>query len=196
VGFRGFSEIVRGCAALIELCSPTAPCQKAWHEWKLIFISKTSHLDSLWNRGSCELGNGLLVELSTSNLWLKAITLSRISCVWQKYLIFLYGDSLFFHVFHYFKFLLFHVFLHSLSILSKKQKLLFTTCMYWIASFKTAVNFQKHISSQFQTSEFVVMLWSNISQSSYKWTPLRPWHCVYLNKGPTTFSCEISECKD
>ena len=154
-GLCSFDRIVRSCTR--------APCQKAWYEWKLIFISKTSHLDSLWNRGLSELGNGLLAELSTSNLWLKAITLSPISCVWQKYLIFLYGDSLFFHIFHYFKFLLFHVFLHSLSILSKKQKLLFTTCMYWIASFKTAVNFQKHVSSQFQTSEFVVMLWSNIS---------------------------------
>ena len=32
------------------------------YEWKLIFITKTSHLASLWNGGWGELGNGLLLN--------------------------------------------------------------------------------------------------------------------------------------
>ena len=32
-------------------------------EWKLIFIRKTSHLDSFWRGGISELGNGLLKQL-------------------------------------------------------------------------------------------------------------------------------------
>ena len=34
---------------------------------ELIFIWKVSHLDSLWNRGTRELGNGLLVEYICNN---------------------------------------------------------------------------------------------------------------------------------
>lgn len=58
-----------------------------------------------------------------------------------------------------------------------------------------------------RTSAFVVMLWSNYSQTSHQWTPLRPWHCVCLqqgiclrdmsiSQGSTAFSSEISEFGD
>ena len=37
------------------------------HEWKLITITKTSHLDSLWRGGRHELGNGQFAACDTAN---------------------------------------------------------------------------------------------------------------------------------
>ena len=51
----------------------SSACSFIFMQIRVIFIRMVSHLDSLWNRGTRELGNGLLSPYHVTGLWKRSI---------------------------------------------------------------------------------------------------------------------------